>query len=66
MALPDDENPEPSLGDCSICMEPIYVQPEKEEDLDLGTGRLKAAADRRSYAVAPCHHLFVSVPAVSV
>jgi hypothetical protein len=57
MALPDDENPEHSLGDCSICMEPIYVQPDTGDET---VGRLKAAANRRTYAVAPCHHLFVS------
>jgi len=55
MALPDTENPEPSLGDCSICMDPIHVQPETGDEK---VARLKAVANRRTYAVAPCHHLF--------
>ena len=57
MSLPDSENPEYSLGDCSICMEPIYVQPDSNDEMPA---RLKAVANRRTYAVAPCHHLFVS------
>ncbi|KAL5536908.1 hypothetical protein ACEPAF_731 [Sanghuangporus sanghuang] len=99
--LPDDEAPEPSLGDCAICMEAIVVQPsapsrrrsteksiaghrrsssikerEKEKEREKGVRgileRIEAAAGRstgvsvglagtsarRSYALAPCHHLF--------
>lgn len=100
--LPDDEAPEPSLGDCAICMEAILVQPgapsrrrsmeksghrrsnsikerEKEKEREKGvrgiierieaaTGRstgvgvgLAGTSARRSYALAPCHHLFVSL-----
>jgi len=55
MSLPDPETPEQSLGDCSICMDPIYVHFELGDER---VTRLKAAANRRTYAVAPCHHLF--------
>jgi hypothetical protein len=37
-------------------MDPIYVQPDKNDEK---YGRLKTDANRRTYAVAPCHHLFV-------
>ncbi|KAH8111085.1 hypothetical protein DFH11DRAFT_1799176 [Phellopilus nigrolimitatus] len=102
MPLPDVEAPEPSLGDCAICMDAILVQPdshlhrrsmsekslsgrrrsssvkerEREKDRERGvTGilnRIEAVAGRttgagvgiggsgrrKSYALAPCHHLF--------
>ncbi|THH03274.1 hypothetical protein EW145_g6386 [Phellinidium pouzarii] len=101
---PDAEAPEPSLGDCAICMEAILVQPdvhlrrrslsgrslsgrrrsnsvkerEKEKERETGmrgildrieasTGRstsvaagIGGSASKRAYALAPCHHLFVS------
>ncbi|KAI5124239.1 hypothetical protein M0805_005088 [Coniferiporia weirii] len=100
--LPDDEAPEPSLGDCAICMDAILVQPdahirrrslsekslsgrrrsasikdrEREKNRERGvrgildrieaaTGRstgvgvgIGGSGSRRSYALAPCHHLF--------
>ncbi|EJD07571.1 uncharacterized protein FOMMEDRAFT_115893 [Fomitiporia mediterranea MF3/22] len=100
--LPDEEAPEPSLGDCAICMEAIIVSPgaqsrrrslsekaasghrrsssvkererEKERErgmrgildrIEVATGRnngvsvgLGGSGARRSYALAPCHHLF--------
>ncbi|TFK52045.1 hypothetical protein OE88DRAFT_1658813 [Heliocybe sulcata] len=72
MPLPDPEAPDQSLGDCSICMDAILVDPSRSRrgrssdgkeagDLDLG-GLLnkvsRGAAGRKSYSLAPCHHLF--------
>ncbi|TCD68657.1 hypothetical protein EIP91_010178 [Steccherinum ochraceum] len=64
--LPDPEAPEQSLGDCSICMDAIFVDPsfrqkgDDEKDQLLGLGRWgQAASMRKSYSLAPCHHLFV-------
>lgn len=65
ITLPDPEAPEQSLGDCSICMDAILIDPtlqrgDDEKDQLLGLGRWGQAADmRKSYSLAPCHHLFV-------
>jgi len=63
--LPDPEAPEQSLGDCSICMDAIIVDPsliqkgDDEKEQLLGLGRWgQAASMRKSYSLAPCHHLF--------
>ena len=70
MPLPDPEAPEQSLGDCAICMDAIVVDPmlrqhndEKSEGHSLSrrTGSLLAQGARKSYSLAPCHHLFVSI-----
>lgn len=37
---------------CSICMEEVDTSPGPSSEVLLGMNR------RRSYAVAPCHHLF--------
>lgn len=67
MPLPDPEAPEQSLGDCAICMDAITVDPvlrqhndEKSEghSLTRRTGSLLAQGARKSYSLAPCHHLF--------
>jgi hypothetical protein len=52
-----------SLGDCAICMDAIVQELENEEDSsEIGgfMGRAKKARARKNYALAPCHHLFVS------
>ena len=70
LPLPDPEAPEQTLGDCAICMDAIEVDPglrrrsksgegERRGFLKLGTVA-GAAAARKSYSLAPCHHLFVS------
>lgn len=68
MPLPDPEAPEQTLGDCSICMEVIEVDSslkqnpdEKSEARGLArhTTSLWAQSARKSYSLAPCHHLFV-------
>lgn len=60
IARPDAEAPSPSLGDCAICMDSIVLEtPDaggKETSLLLG-GVVGAKCE---YAVAPCHHIFVS------
>lgn len=67
LPLPDPEAPEQSLGDCSICMDAIEVDPalrgrvnEKSEGIARHTTGLWAQNARKSYSLAPCHHLFVS------
>ncbi|KZT21185.1 hypothetical protein NEOLEDRAFT_1074064 [Neolentinus lepideus HHB14362 ss-1] len=72
MPLPDPEAPDQSLGDCAICLDAILIDPlhsrrgrsgdgKEPGDLDLG-GLLnkvsRGAAGRKSYSLAPCHHLF--------
>ncbi len=70
MPLPDPEAPEQSLGDCAICMDAIVVdrshRDEKSEGSLLGKGALWAQGARKSYSLAPCHHLFVSFTCESV
>ncbi|CAL1715555.1 unnamed protein product [Somion occarium] len=65
MPLPDPEAPEQSLGDCAICMDAIEVdptlrqRPDDEKGVGVGVGGLWAQAGaRKSYSLAPCHHLF--------
>ncbi|PSR74066.1 hypothetical protein PHLCEN_2v10138, partial [Hermanssonia centrifuga] len=67
MPLPDAESPEQSLGDCAICMDAILVDPalrqrpdEKNDGHGLvrRTGGLFVQSARKSYSLAPCHHLF--------
>lgn len=43
------------MGDCSICMEPIV----RDELVEAGGG-LGGGGGRKSWAVAPCQHAFVS------
>lgn len=66
--LPDPEAPEQSLGDCAICMDAIQIDAafrqrpdEKGEGLARRTGALLMQSARKSYSLAPCHHLFVSI-----
>ncbi|KAI0343001.1 hypothetical protein BDW22DRAFT_1356560 [Trametopsis cervina] len=67
LPLPDPEAPEQSLGDCAICMDTIQVDStlrqrpdEKSETHSLArhTTQLWAQSARKSYSLAPCHHLF--------
>ncbi|THV01301.1 hypothetical protein K435DRAFT_963633 [Dendrothele bispora CBS 962.96] len=94
LPLPDPEAPEQSLGDCSICMDTIVVDPllhqaeresRQEEKEKNGKGKgdhwdasgptkrkshggmdilnavqkgMGNAVTRKSYSLAPCHHLF--------
>ena len=70
--LPDPEAPEQTLGDCAICMEAILVDPSlrrrsKSSDakerpaIALQVPFLKKVATaKKTYSLAPCHHLFVS------
>ncbi len=86
LPLPDAEAPEQTLGDCSICMDAIMIDPslvrgrksidEKVDTWDTGKRKSKgmhagallnavqvgvgSAVTRKSYSLAPCHHLFVS------
>lgn len=68
--LPDPEAPEQTLGDCAICMDTIEVDASlrqrsgvDDEKSSSGFGRSGAlwaqAGVRKSYSLAPCHHLFV-------
>lgn len=58
MPTPDAENALGGVGEmpaettCSICMEEVNTHP------DPADGPLLNLNARRSYAVAPCHHLF--------
>ena len=70
MPLPDAESPEQSLGDCAICMDAITVDPALRQHVDektdgnslaRRTGGLLAQGARKTYSLAPCHHLFVSL-----
>ncbi|KAF8507963.1 hypothetical protein BU17DRAFT_57057, partial [Hysterangium stoloniferum] len=56
---PDTEAPKQSLGDCAICIEPIIIHPEPPSGA-LGPQLLPptTAGLRRTYAWAPCHHVF--------
>ncbi|CUA71903.1 DSC E3 ubiquitin ligase complex subunit 1 [Rhizoctonia solani] len=60
IARPDTEAPNPSLGDCAICMDDILLE---TPDTSGGTesGSLLAGVGMGTkcvYAVAPCHHIF--------
>ncbi|KAI0726059.1 hypothetical protein C8Q72DRAFT_998682 [Fomitopsis betulina] len=72
LPFPDPEAPEQTLGDCAICMDAIEVDSslrrrskssDGKERSDLGVMSLTASAhrlgsSRKSYSLAPCHHLF--------
>ncbi|TFK71357.1 hypothetical protein BDN72DRAFT_817637 [Pluteus cervinus] len=79
LPLPDPESPDPSLGDCPICMDAILVDPHHRRSKSLdekswgdkpgkpsGAGAIlnrmqlgvESASARKSYSLAPCHHLF--------
>ncbi|RDX47178.1 hypothetical protein OH76DRAFT_1558028 [Lentinus brumalis] len=74
MPLPDPEAPDQTLGDCAICMDAILVDPslqarskssDGKERPVIGLGISRAgilgkvgASARKSYSLAPCHHLF--------
>ncbi|KAH9855277.1 hypothetical protein C2E23DRAFT_815072 [Lenzites betulinus] len=69
LPLPDPEAPEQTLGDCAICMDAILVDPSlrrskssdgKERPVVSRAGGLlgKVGAARKTYSLAPCHHLF--------
>ncbi|KAH9928798.1 hypothetical protein B0H21DRAFT_814236 [Amylocystis lapponica] len=65
LPLPDPEAPEQTLGDCAICMDAITVEPAlrahrraKSGDGEGLARRLGAVGARKSYSLAPCHHLF--------
>ncbi|KAI0365183.1 hypothetical protein BV20DRAFT_973479 [Pilatotrama ljubarskyi] len=70
LPLPDPEAPEQTLGDCAICMDAILVDPSlrrrskssdgKERPVIGRPGRIlsKVGAARKTYSLAPCHHLF--------
>lgn len=62
---PDAEAPDESLGDCSVCLEPILsprpdlsgLGPSEKEAVAL----LHSVSETRSYCLAPCSHKFHSV-----
>jgi hypothetical protein len=62
IARPDTEAPNPSLGDCAICMDDILLETadssggKEASSLLAGVGM----GVKCVYAVAPCHHMFVS------
>ena len=68
--LPLPEAPKQTLGECAICMDAIEVEPGLRRRSKSGEGERRgflkpgtvagAAAARKSYSLAPCHHLFVS------
>jgi hypothetical protein len=72
MPIADSEAPEQSLGDCSICMDAIMVESpnNRGEKIQVGDGSMGGggffnamqrgvAGTKKSYSLAPCHHLFV-------
>ena len=73
MPLPDPEAPDQSLGDCAICMDAILVDPSlrrrskssesKERPVIGRAGGIleKVGGVKKTYSLAPCHHLFVSL-----
>lgn len=73
LPLPDPEAPDQTLGDCAICMDAIVVDPSSrhrhrrsqsgdgwEKERPAIMGMLGKGGGRKSYSLAPCHHLFVS------
>ena len=62
---PDAEAPKQSFGDCAICMEPIVVHPDSQLGANNDTSSQllpsTTAGLRKVYALAPCHHIFVSL-----
>ncbi|KAF9244652.1 hypothetical protein BU15DRAFT_41826 [Melanogaster broomeanus] len=57
LSVSDPESPDQSLGDCSICMEPIHVDEPKQLQ-QVASGLLQKVGGRKNYSLAPCHHLF--------
>ncbi|KAI6149308.1 hypothetical protein BKA82DRAFT_4127849 [Pisolithus tinctorius] len=53
----DPEAPDQPLGDCSICMEVIHFKDSKQLQQVTG-GLLQKVGVKKSYSVAPCHHIF--------
>lgn len=62
-----------TLGDCAICLDTIVPEQDEAEDDATSSGvgitaasgligRVNKAKARKEYALAPCHHLFVSAP----
>ncbi|KAF8604550.1 hypothetical protein BDV93DRAFT_491761 [Ceratobasidium sp. AG-I] len=62
IARPDAEAPNPSLGDCAICMDDIVLaKPDAsgaKESASLLSGVGVGVGAKCVYAVAPCHHIF--------
>ncbi|KAG8694431.1 hypothetical protein FRC09_009853 [Ceratobasidium sp. 395] len=61
---PDAEAPNTSLGDCAICMDDI-VLPNSDISGTKETSSLLTSVGvgtKSVYAIAPCHHMFVSAP----
>ncbi|TBU30076.1 hypothetical protein BD311DRAFT_755258 [Dichomitus squalens] len=66
--LPDPEAPEQTLGDCAICMEAILVDPSLRRRSKSSDAKERPAIElpflrkvttaRKTYSLAPCHHLF--------
>ncbi|KAF8320079.1 hypothetical protein DL93DRAFT_2153098 [Clavulina sp. PMI_390] len=60
--IPDAEAPDESLGDCSVCLEPVLsprpdltgLGPSEKEAVAL----LHSVSNTRSYCLAPCNHKF--------
>lgn len=62
IARPDAEAPNPSLGDCAICMDDIVLDTPDASGAKEGSSLLAGVGmgPKCVYAVAPCHHMFVS------
>lgn len=73
LPMPDAEAPQKSYGDCAICMDsiavPVDLSRRKQVQFDTTAGIMNAVqmgvnasglGGRKSYSLAPCHHLFVS------
>ncbi|CAE6460819.1 unnamed protein product [Rhizoctonia solani] len=61
IARPDAEAPNPSLGDCAICMDDILLDsPDANGGTREGASLLAGVGmgPKCVYAVAPCHHMF--------
>ncbi|KAH7341622.1 hypothetical protein B0J17DRAFT_647309 [Rhizoctonia solani] len=61
IARPDAEAPNPSLGDCAICMDDILLDsPDANGGTKEGASLLAGVGmgPKCVYAVAPCHHMF--------
>ncbi|KAF8840833.1 hypothetical protein BDN67DRAFT_950901 [Paxillus ammoniavirescens] len=57
LSVSDPESPDQSLGDCSICMEPIHADDPRHLQ-QVASGLLQKVGGRKNYSMAPCHHLF--------
>ncbi|KAG8729043.1 hypothetical protein FRC11_009636, partial [Ceratobasidium sp. 423] len=60
IARPDAEAPNPSLGDCAICMDDILLDSPDASGGKEGASLLAGVGmgTKCVYAVAPCHHMF--------